>query len=59
MSQQLSIEKYFKPRKIKYHKIATTLSTVSAAWNKNEPVIKRLQNIPASWNDFPAPDPLH
>jgi len=35
------------------------LSTVSAAWNKNETIIKRLQNIPASCNDFPAPDPLH
>ncbi len=36
----------------------TTFSTVSAAWNKNETTIKRLQNIPASFNECPALDPL-
>lgn len=35
-----------------------TFSTVSAACKRNEAIIRRLQNIPASFNEFPAPDPL-
>lgn len=35
-----------------------TFNTVSAACNKNEAIIIRLQNIPASFNECPAPDPL-
>lgn len=36
----------------------TTFKTVSAAWNKNETIIKRLQNIPAAFKELPALEPL-
>lgn len=35
-----------------------TFKTVSAAWNKKETIIKRLQNMPAPFNEAPALDPL-
>lgn len=40
------------------HSKILTFTIVSAAWKKNETIIKRLQNIPASLNDCPALDPL-
>lgn len=36
----------------------STFKTVSAAWKKKETIIKRLQNMPASFIETPALDPL-
>jgi len=35
-----------------------TFSTVPAACRKNEIIIKKLQNMPPSFNEFSAPAPL-
>lgn len=39
-------------------RVQPTFNTVSAAWNRKEAIIKRLQNIPASFSEWPGLDPL-